>query len=71
MSAHKSNGRPGVPGPAIARVESAILLRVARGFSTLETPRSDPWRPRELPFRLWRVRAAVCRRLEAIEERAL
>jgi len=64
---NQSTNAPGALGHTIARVELASLLFVARGFSRLETPRSDPWRTRELPLKLWRVRAAVCRRLERIE----
>ena len=63
----QSNAQPGVRRRQRARAEFAVLLRVSRGFSRLETPRNDPWRPRELPLKLWRVRAAVCRRLAQIE----
>lgn len=59
-------GEPG-PYPLASQVKRALFLGLSSLFITLETPRRDPWAHRELPLGLWRVRASLCRRLEALE----
>jgi hypothetical protein len=56
----------------VGRIARQSAIRGLWWFSgrltALEVSRDDPWRVRELPFGLWRLRRRVCRALERIEE---
>jgi hypothetical protein len=56
--------------PILPSARGRALWWLGRILSWLETPADDPFRPRELPLGLWRLRRYVCRALERFEESA-
>ena len=54
---------------SVRRCARLVLRAAYRVLRAIEGPHgSDPWAVAELPFGLWRVRAAVARALERFEE---